>query len=81
MSTPEDIACAEIVEVVTDYLEDALPAEERRRFDAHLGGCPYCADYVAQMRAVGGALAGLDDALAPERRDALLSAFRGWRGR
>lgn len=82
MSLPEEqeLACVELVEVVTDYLEGAMPAPERRRFEAHLVTCPYCIEYVEQMRAVGGALGGLaDDSIAPQTRDALLAAFRDWR--
>jgi anti-sigma factor RsiW len=76
----EELACIELVEVVTDYLEDALPAHELRRFEAHLEECPYCIEYVEQMRQVGSALGGLtDEAIAPQARDALLEAFRGWR--
>jgi anti-sigma factor RsiW len=78
---PDDLACQEIVEIVTDYLEAALPRGERERFEAHLEQCPFCTEYVEQMRAVGGALGGLEgDTIAPDRRDALLAAFRDWRG-
>ena len=81
---PEDdeLACVELVEVVTDYLEEAMPADERRRFEAHLADCPYCVTYVEQMRQVGGSLNALaDETIAPQTRDALLDAFRGWRER
>jgi len=75
-----DLACIELVELVTDYLEDAMPARERRRFESHLTGCPYCVTYVEQMRQIGGNLAALgDETIAPQTRDALLDAFRGWR--
>ena len=77
---PDDLACQEVVEIVTDYLEGALPAGERDRFEAHLEQCPFCTEYVEQMRAVGGALGALEpETIAPERRDALIAAFRGWR--
>jgi anti-sigma factor RsiW len=79
-----DLVCRDVVEVVTDYLEGALGDDERRRFEAHLAECPFCVDYVEQMRAVSGALgagAAGGETLAPERRDALLTAFRGWRDR
>ena len=47
----DDLACQELVEVVTDYLDGALGRRTRRRFEAHLGGCDGCAAYLAQMRA------------------------------
>jgi anti-sigma factor RsiW len=45
-----DIACQEVVELVSDYLEGALSAGQRRRFERHLAGCPHCTEYLAQMR-------------------------------
>jgi anti-sigma factor RsiW len=75
----DDLACQEVVEIVSDYLDGVMAAEERRRVETHLETCPYCIEYVEQMRAIGGALHGLArESIAPERRDALLEAFRGW---
>lgn len=43
------IVCRQAVELVTGYLEGTqAPADRRLR--AHLGGCPHCAEYLAQMR-------------------------------
>ena len=52
MTTPDlgDLTCKEVVELVTDYLEGALPVEMRQRFDQHLTGCDPCIVYVDQMR-------------------------------
>jgi predicted anti-sigma-YlaC factor YlaD len=72
-----EMACKELVEVVTDYLEGAMSDEDRRRFDAHLGECDACVEYLDQMRHIAGDLRGLSgETLAPQRRDALLAAFR-----
>jgi anti-sigma factor RsiW len=46
----EDLTCKEVVEIVSDYLEGALSAEDRARFDAHLTVCDGCHTYVEQMR-------------------------------
>jgi anti-sigma factor RsiW len=75
-----DLACNELVELVTDYVEGALPPRERARFDAHLTGCPDCVEYVAQMRRTIVAV-GLP---APELErtpavTALLGVFRDWK--
>ena len=45
-----DLVCQQAVELVTDYLEGALSRRARRRFEAHLAGCPHCTEYLAQMR-------------------------------
>jgi predicted anti-sigma-YlaC factor YlaD len=75
-----EMVCKELVEVVTDYLEGAMSADERRRFEEHLRECPYCIEYVDQMRQVAHDLGGLRGAtIAPERRDALVAAFRDLR--
>jgi predicted anti-sigma-YlaC factor YlaD len=76
----DDLTCAEVVEIVTDYLEDALPLVERRRFEQHLGECEGCANYLDQMTTtilLTGRLR-VDD-LSPAARAELLQAFRGWR--
>jgi anti-sigma factor RsiW len=76
MMAGEDLACVEVVEIITDYLEGALPDLERRRLEHHLAGCPGCAEYLAQMREVAGSLDGLrDDAVPAHLRAAVLAAF------
>ena len=82
MSTPaiRGLACQEIVELVTDYLEGAMDAPLRASFDAHLVGCPHCTRYLEQMAAtirVAGSISAED--LAPEFRAGLLEAFREFR--
>ena len=34
------MVCRNAVDLVTEYLEDALPPRGRARFEAHLAGCP-----------------------------------------
>jgi anti-sigma factor RsiW len=74
------ITCRELVELVTDYLEDALPAAERTRFEAHLADCEHCTEYLAQMRTTVAVLGRLPaDSLPDAARDRLLAAFRDWK--
>jgi anti-sigma factor RsiW len=76
----EEMTCRELVEVVTGYLEGSLPADDRERLEAHLTECPYCEEYIAQMRETIEALGGLPaEPLDPRREAELLEAFRGWR--
>ena len=44
------LACQQAVELVTSDLEGTLARACRRRFEAHLVGCPHCTGYLAQMR-------------------------------
>jgi anti-sigma factor RsiW len=77
----EELSCQELVELVTDYLEDVLEPSERERFEAHLAECPGCDLYVEQMRAtivLAGASADLES--RPEV-SGLLEAFRDWKVR
>jgi anti-sigma factor RsiW len=76
----EEMSCRELVEVITDYLDGTMAAEDRARFDAHLAECPYCVNYLDQMRETIASLGELsEEALSPETRAELLAAFRGWR--
>jgi len=76
----EQLSCRELVELVTDYLEDALPPDERARFDEHIGTCDGCQMYLEQMRQTIAVLGHLpEEALTPEAERELLEAFRGWR--
>ena len=74
------MACQELVEAITAYLEGTLPDPDRRRFDAHLVECPYCTEYLEQMRETIARLGTVDETtLSDEAREQLLVAFRDWR--
>jgi anti-sigma factor RsiW len=74
-----EMACLELVETITAYLEGALPEADRHRFEAHLAECTLCTQYLAQMRATITHLATLDDTnLTTQTRESLLAAFREW---
>jgi anti-sigma factor RsiW len=76
-----EMTCSELVELVSDYLEDALAADEQATFERHLAACHGCAAYLMQIRttiAVTGRLR--EDDLDPAVRDRLLAAFRGSSG-
>ena len=79
MST-NGLTCQELVELVTAYLDDALPPAERVRFDDHLALCPGCATYVEQFRdtiALTGTLREED--VSVDARNELLAQFRNWK--
>jgi anti-sigma factor RsiW len=81
-SPNDEMSCRELVEVVTDFLEGRLPDPDRVRLEAHLAECPYCEEYIAQMRETIEALGELPraESLDPRTERELLEAFRGWRG-
>jgi anti-sigma factor RsiW len=74
-----DVICQQAVELVTDYLEGTLGRTARRRFEAHLAGCPHCTEYLAQMRetiSLAGRIEPGD--LPPQMRDEFVDLFRRW---
>jgi anti-sigma factor RsiW len=81
MKLERELACQEVVELVTAYLEDALEAADRERFEEHLVFCDGCADYLAQMRATIRLTGRIGRSLPVELEEQLLEAFRGWHAR
>ncbi len=74
------LACREVVELITNYLEGALPAEDRLTFERHLDECPHCSAYLVQMQATIAASGGIRaEELDPAKREELVALFRGWR--
>ena len=74
------ITCREIVALVTDYLDGALPEHERARFETHLEECDGCRRHLEQVRVTIDTLGRLrEDDLEPDLRDRLLTAFRDWK--
>ena len=74
-----ELPCRELVELITDYLDNRLSPVDRARFETHLAACEPCRTYMEQFRATIRALGQLtEDSLSPEAGRALLEAFRGW---
>jgi putative zinc finger protein len=74
-----DLLCRELVELVTDYLGDALTVQERARFEQHLLECPPCTDYLAQMKTTIELAGDLGKPNPGEPLEqSLLEVFRGW---
>jgi anti-sigma factor RsiW len=71
------LACVELVELVTDYLDGALDDETAERVRAHLQLCEGCREYVEQIRRTASTATALtEDELDPTVRARLLAAFR-----
>ena len=76
---PSGLTCRELVELVTEYLEDALSPRQRARFEAHVSRCPGCGTHLDQMRQTLAVVGRLDEhTVEPAIMNSLLEAFRGW---
>jgi anti-sigma factor RsiW len=74
------MACKELVELVTEYLEGTLPAIDRQRFDDHLKDCDPCVTYLDQMRQTIRTLGRLTaESLPEDAKQDLLRIFRDWK--
>ncbi len=49
---PYTISCKTVNRFLADYLDDALEAQTRARFEAHLRRCPNCDAYLEQYREI-----------------------------
>lgn len=74
-----ELTCQELVELVTDYLEGALPREDVARFEAHLAACPGCEIYLEQVRTTIAVTRASGNHVEPATVSPLLDAFRKWR--
>jgi len=80
LESHEHITCQEVVEVVTDFLERALPADEAALFEQHLNFCEGCVWYVDQIRKTSSVVGRLREEDVPaDVREQLLTAFRDWK--
>ncbi|MGH9076268.1 MAG: zf-HC2 domain-containing protein [Acidimicrobiales bacterium] len=84
MTGAPPLTCRQLVDAVTDYLDDAMAAPERARFADHLAACANCEAYLDQIRttiAVAGRLTEgtARQSLGPAAMAELMEAFRTWR--
>jgi predicted anti-sigma-YlaC factor YlaD len=74
------VDCNELVEVITDYLEDNMSPEDRARFEEHLIYCDGCTAYLDQMRATLAAMGLIPpQSVSVQARERLLQSFRDWK--
>jgi MFS family permease len=62
---PDELACKELVELVTGYLDDVLPPDLKDEVQQHLDGCDGCGEYVRQIGLTIRALQQADLQLTP----------------
>jgi anti-sigma factor RsiW len=78
-SSSSDLKCQDVVELVTEYLSHALPAERAARLEQHLFACPPCAAHVRQVKTVIALSGSLHEEAPPGGETKLLEAFRRWK--
>ena len=72
-----EMPCRELVEVITDYLEDRLSTIDRRRFEEHLKECEVCRMYLDQFRQTIRTLGRIPaESISPALASKLRQAFR-----
>ena len=73
------LTCHEVVDIITDYFEDALSPGDRRRVEEHLAICDGCTAYLEQMRETI-RLTGMrtEEQIPDDQKQRLLEAFRTW---
>ena len=80
MKTPDELTCKEIVELVTDYLEQTLVSDMRARFEEHVTECPGCQTYIEQVRQTISMLHRLaEEPVLPRSKEELLAIFQHWK--
>ena len=76
---PIDLKCQQVVELVNEYLGNALTVEDRVAFEKHLYTCPPCTTYLAQMKTVIKVAGSLGNAPSPDGVEReLMGLFRSW---
>lgn len=79
MRLDRELTCAQVVELVTAYLDDRLAASDVERFEEHLTFCDGCSTYLDQMRATIAATGELrSDDIPAGLQERLIAAFREW---
>lgn len=74
------MSCRELVELVTEYLEETMTPTERARLETHLAGCRPCRNYLEQMRGTIELVGQIpEESVTPEAQAELLKVFRAWK--
>jgi predicted anti-sigma-YlaC factor YlaD len=77
---PPIMSCSQLVDLVSDYVEDRLPVPDRLRFEEHLAVCGPCRSYFDQMRDTIRLTGELrEESIDPAVRDTAVEAFRDWK--
>jgi len=75
------IVCRDLLELISGYLDDALPADVHAAIEHHLSRCDGCTTVLEEFRTTI-AMTGMltEEQITEAQRDTMLTAFRGWAG-
>lgn len=80
MPTEDELNCQQVVELVTDYLENALLPGMSKRLEEHVASCPGCENYIEQMQLTIDMLRQIArESVFPATKLELLQLFRDWK--
>ena len=80
MSTKDELSCQQVMELITDYLENALLPEMRKLLEEHVAECPDCENYFEQMQLTIDMLHQVArESVFPATKQELLQLFRDWK--
>jgi len=75
-----EISCKELVDLVADYMDEAISDDARAKFEQHLSECGYCSAYVQQMHLTVKLTSKLTEPEANQPApDELMNIFRKWK--
>jgi predicted anti-sigma-YlaC factor YlaD len=76
----DELTCQEVVELVTDSLENVLLPGLRKQLEQHVADCPGCTNYIEQVRLTVGMLRQLaQEPVFAETKQELPEVFRNWK--
>jgi anti-sigma factor RsiW len=73
-------SCRDVIDILLDYVEGALTAEDRASVDAHLADCPPCIDFVRSYRETPRILRDVTARVMPDDVKQRLRAFLDEKG-
>ena len=77
----DELACRDVVELLSDYLDGALDPGTRAHLEVHLDDCDGCTMVLDQLRETVRRSGGLtDEAVSSAQRETLRAAFRQHHG-
>ena len=69
--------CKEIIDLLSEYVDEGLSDEMRREFDLHMGACPACVRFLESLQATRVRVRSLRCEEIPPEVQTMLRRFLG----